>query len=92
MKETGVALAGNEVVIENGVVDAPDGIVTDAGTEATPGFELSREMVTPPDGAGPFRKAVPFTLVPPWIDAGTFIPASDGGKTPDPWLLVEALP
>jgi hypothetical protein len=78
--------------MENGALDEPWGMLTDEGTAATPGLELTRETVTPPDGAGPFSETVPFTLVPPWINAGALMPASDGGVTVIGLVNVTVLP
>jgi hypothetical protein len=81
VKETGAALAGTVVETRNVALDAPAGIARGDGTEATPGLELTRVMLTPPGGAGPFRNTFPLTLAPPWINAGTVTAESDGGMT-----------
>lgn len=66
VNDTADGVAGSDVVIGNGALDEPAGMKTVEETEATPGFELSRLTVTPPCGAGPVRKTLPLTLVPPW--------------------------
>ena len=39
--------------------------VTVGGTDAAAVWELKREMLSPPEGAGPERVTVPTTLLPP---------------------------
>src|SRR5690242_15124140 len=67
-------------------------MLTPDGTAAKPGFPLDSEMDTPPCGAGPFRKTLPFAVAPPWMNCGTFSPDSEGGNTVIGWLRVAALP
>ncbi len=57
------------VVIANVADDAPDGTVTEAGTEATPLLEFNR-TVAPPDGTGPLNVTEPVAEIPPTTEDG----------------------
>ena len=75
---TGVVVTGNDAEV------APAVTVTEAGGAATDELLLLRVTSAPPDGAGPFRVAVPVTPVPPPITVGfsVIVPRLVGATEP----------
>ena len=67
------------VAIAKSTLDAPAGIVTDAGTEACTELD-ERVTITPPDGAFPVSDTVPVAEAPPTTNVGkTFTASKTGG-------------
>jgi hypothetical protein len=78
-----VGAATASVVTVKTAFEAPAGMVTFAGTVATAGVPLDKEMRAPPLGAGPLKTNLPVEEVPPLTLIGLSV--NELRVAADPW-------